>query len=377
MTQPIQMVDLVGQYHDLQPELDAAIRGVLEHGQYIGGKEVEMLETELVSYTRAQACITCANGTDALLLALMALDIHVGDEVIVPDFTFAAPAEATALLGATPVFADVRGDTMLIDPDDVTRKITGRTRAIIAVHLFGQCAEMEALEAIANQHGLQLIEDGAQALGAEYTYSNGQTKQATTMGAIGCTSFFPTKNLGCYGDGGAVFTRDPLLAEKIRCLAHHGMKRKYHHELVGINSRLDALQAAILRVKLRHLDEHIAARQRAAARYDSLLANIPGITLPARAEHSTHTYHQYVIQLPNRDEVRQRLSEQGVPTMVYYPESLHTQPAYKNETLRYENEDIWKSDKLCQHVLALPIHTQITEQEQTRIACLLSELTKD
>lgn len=381
------MCDLAGQYRRLQGEIDEAISRVLTGGVYIGGEEVSQLEAELCRYTGAEACVTCGNGTDALVLAMRALEIGEGDEVIVPDFTFAAPAEAAAIVGAKVVFADVLPDTMTIDPEQVRRLITPQTKAIVAVHLFGQCCDMESLGAIASQHHLYLIEDGAQALGAEYAYRNGQTKQALTMGMVGCTSFFPTKNLGCYGDGGAVMTNDEELAARVRQLAHHGCKTKYHHELIGMNSRLDALQAAVLRVKLRHLDEDLAARKAAAERYDTLLAGIDGIVLPTRGEQRTHTFHQYVIKVESsvkckvesvksRDLLRAKLAEAGIPTMVYYPEPLHEQPAFgKVEKLKVEKLNPFPvATRLTQTVLALPMHTELTIEQQTQIACQLSDL---
>lgn len=371
--QKIHMVDLVGQYQDLKSEIDAAIADVLSAGQYIGGRQVSALEEALCRYTGAQACVTCGNGTDALVLAMRALEIGTGDEVIVPDYTFAAPAEAAALVGAKPVFADVSEATMLIDPTKVEALITPRTKAIVAVHLFGQCCDMDVLQDIARRHGLYLIEDGAQALGSRFTGADGVVRQALTMGTIGCTSFFPTKNLGCYGDGGAVLTNDSTLADRVRCIAHHGTIRKYHHEQVGTNSRLDTLQAAILLAKLPHLDAHIGARMEAAARYDRMLSGIEGITIPQHAPHSTHTYHQYVIRIEgDRDAIRQGLSEQGIPTMIYYPETLHTQPAYGGTGA----SDEWVSDRLCRTTLALPMHTQLTEQQQNHIVCHLSDLIR-
>lgn len=377
------MCNLTGQYARLKSEIDEAIARVIAGGHYIGGPEVGMLEEELCRYTGAKACVTCANGTDALALAMRALEIGEGDEVIVPDFTFAAPAEAAMSIGAKAIFADVKADTMTIDPEQVRRLITPQTKAIVAVHLFGQCCDMESLEAIASEHHLYLIEDGAQALGAQYTYRNGQTRQALTMGTIGCTSFFPTKNLGCFGDGGAVLTNDEVLAERVRCLARHGMRRKYHHDMIGMNSRLDTLQAAILLVKLRHLSEDLKARQAAAARYDSLLAGHEGLILPIRGEQRTHTFHQYVVKVESgvkckvesvksRDYLREKLKEAGIPTMVYYPETLHEQPAYsKVEKLNDIESTFPVSSRLVETVLALPMHTELTQDEQEQIVCHL------
>ncbi|WP_187263700.1 DegT/DnrJ/EryC1/StrS family aminotransferase [Pontibacter beigongshangensis] len=359
----IQMVDLQRQYLALKKEIDAAMSGVLEKAAFINGPEVALFAKELAAYTGAKHAITCANGTDALQLALMALDLKPGDEVIVPTFTYVATAEVIALLGLTPVFADVDPATFMLTAAGIEKAISSRTKAVVPVHLFGQCAGMEQILAVAQAHQLFVIEDTAQALGAAYTFSDGTTKQAGTMGHLGTTSFFPSKNLGCYGDGGALLVQDDALAEKLSMLANHGQKVKYHHDLVGINSRLDTLQAAILRVKLPYLDAYSSRRNRSAEFYDQALSGLSGIKIPKRAENSSHVFHQYTLTCAgvSRERLRSYLQEKGIPSMVYYPVPLHRQKAYAHYKQAPEGYPV--SEQLCAQVLSLPIHTEQDEEQ--------------
>lgn len=361
----IQMCDLTSQYQHIQQDIDQAIRRVLDSGAYVKGPIVSELEQHLARWTGAQHVITCGNGTDALQIALMALDLQPGDEVITPTFTFIATAEVVALLGLTPVVVDVDPDTMNMDIEAVRHAITPRTKAIVPVHLFGQCADMEALMQLADEHHLFVVEDGCQAIGAEYTFSDGHKAQAMTMGHIGCTSFFPSKNLGCYGDGGAMFTNDDALAERMRQIANHGCKVRYHHDIIGVNSRLDSIQAAILDVKLAHLSDYIAARQRAAAYYDQAFAGCEAVLIPGRQPHSTHVFHQYTLRIvagrDKRDELQARLKEAGIPAMIYYPVPLHMQKAYRDE--RYHEGDFPAAERLADTVLSLPMHTELDEEQ--------------
>ncbi|MCB0817668.1 MAG: DegT/DnrJ/EryC1/StrS family aminotransferase, partial [Flavobacteriales bacterium] len=293
---PIQMVDLVGQYEKIQEEVDRAILDVVRSSAFINGPEVKDFEQELAAYLGVKHAIGCANGTDALQIAMMALDLQPGDEVITPSFTFVATVEVVALLGLKPIFAEVLPGTFNMDPDDVRRKITPRTKAIVPVHLFGQTADMGAMMAIAREHGLKVIEDNCQAVGSDYTLPDGSVRKAGTIGDIGTTSFFPSKNLGCYGDGGAIFTNDDELAKRLRQVCNHGSEVRYYHDVVGVNSRLDSIQAAVLRIKLRHLDAYIQARQAAAAAYDEAFAQVPQLRIPERDPKSTHVFHQYTLR---------------------------------------------------------------------------------
>ena len=357
------MVDLQRQYLKIKPEMDAAIQAVIDSAAFVKGAQVEQFAEHLAAYTGAKHVIPAANGTEALQIALMALGLKPGDEVITPTFTFIATAEVVALLGLTPVVVDVDWGTMNMSVEAVRRAITPRTKAIVPVHLFGQCAEMEPLLALAREHNLFVVEDTAQAIGARYTFSDGTTAQAGTMGEIGCTSFFPSKNLGCYGDGGALFTNDDELARKIRTIANHGMTVRYHHDMIGVNSRLDTIQAAILDTKLPHLDEYIAARQRAAAYYDRAFAGCDRILVPERNAHSTHVFHQYTLRIvgADRDAVRQALTEAGVPAMIYYPIPLHLQKAYQDP--RYKAGDFPVAERLAGCVLSLPMHTELDDEQ--------------
>ncbi len=365
---PIPMVDLVGQHARIQSELDQALLRASHQAAYIQGPDVAAFAGELSAYLgEGVYTIPCANGTDALQIALMSLGLQPGDEVITATFTYVATAEVIALLGLTPVLVDVDPDTFALNLDQVRLALTPRTKAIVPVHLYGQGVAMEDLLALAATAGVHVVEDSAQALGARYTLSDGRSMALGTLGIIGCTSFFPSKNLGCMGDGGALFTRDAALAEKIRMIANHGQKVKYRHDVVGCNSRLDTLQAAILRVKLRQLDEYAAARQRAAARYDAGLAGLEGIQTPVRRPESTHVYHQYTLRIAGglRDALAEHLKADGIPTMIYYPLPLHRQLAYQSK--RYSDQSFPVADQLCAEVLSLPMHTELTTQTQELI----------
>lgn len=359
----IQMVDLQSQYQKIKDEVDRGIQEVIDSAAFIKGASVSRFEQHLATYTGAKHVIPVGNGTDALQIALMALGLQPGDEVITPTFTFIATAEVVALLGLKPVVVDVDWDTMNISLNAVRRAITDKTKAIVPVHLFGQCAEMEGLLALAKEKGLYVVEDACQAIGAEYRFSDGTINQAGTMGDIGCTSFFPSKNLGCYGDGGAIFTNDDTLAAKMRAIANHGMVVRYYHEMVGVNSRLDSIQAAVLDVKLQYLDEYIASRQKAAAYYDKAFAGNEKILIPARSAQSTHVYHQYTLRLQgvDRDALRAELGDKGIPAMVYYPVPLHLQKAYRDD--RYAEGDFPVAERLSGCVLSLPMHTELDEEQ--------------
>lgn len=369
----LQMVDLQTQYQQIKPEIDAAISRVLQKGVFIGGEEVQAFATELGQFLGAEHVIPCANGTDALQIALMALGLQPGDEVITPSFTYIATTEVIALLGLTPVFVEVDPDTFCIDPTAIEAAITPRTKAIVPVHLYGQAANMEAIMQLAHKHQLFVVEDNAQAIGALYTFADGAQAQTGTIGHIGCTSFFPSKNLGCYGDGGALYTQDAQLAEKIRMIANHGQKVKYVHEVVGCNSRLDALQAAVLRVKLQKLNSYIAARQTVAAAYDAAFQNIASLSIPARNSNSTHVFHQYTLKVHSgqREALQQHLQALGVPTMIYYPIPAHKQHMFAQ--FGVSNLSLPVSEVLCTEVLSLPIHTEmLPEQQQYIIESVLS-----
>lgn len=363
ITRNIQMVDLKAQYERLKSDIDAGIREVIESTQFVKGPQVSRFQEHLAEYTGAKHVIAVGNGTDALQIALMALGLRPGDEVITPTFTFIATAEVVALLGLKPVVVDVDWGTMNMSVEAVRKAITPHTKAIVPVHLFGQCANMEPLLEIAREQGLYIVEDACQAIGARYTFTDGTVRQAGTMGHIGCTSFFPSKNLGCYGDGGALFTNDDALAEKIAAIANHGCKVRYHHDEVGVNSRLDSLQAAILDVKLRHLDEFTAARNRAAAYYDEVLGSDPRWLIPERQAHSTHVFHQYTLRMTgiDRDSVQQQLKEKGIPSMIYYPVPLHMQKAYRDA--RYKEGDFPVAEQLVRCVLSLPMHTELDNEQ--------------
>jgi UDP-2-acetamido-2-deoxy-ribo-hexuluronate aminotransferase len=357
----IQMVDLVSQYEKIKPEVDAAVAGVLSSAQFINGPEVKAFQSELEQYLGVGHVIPCANGTDALQIAMMALGLKPGDEVITASFTYVATAEVIALLGLSPVLVDVNPGTFNIDPSAVEKAITQRTKAIVPVHLFGQCADMEEIMAIARKHDLYVIEDTAQAIGAEYKFSDGTVKKAGTIGTVGCTSFFPSKNLGCYGDGGALYTNDEALAKKIRMIANHGQSVQYVHDSIGVNSRLDSVQAAVLRIKLRRLNDYAAARNKAAAFYDKAFENSPKIKTPERSKRSDHVFHQYTLQLEgvDRNKLREYLASREIPAMIYYPIPLHMQKAYIDP--RYKQGDFPVTEKLCSSVISLPMHTELDD----------------
>jgi UDP-2-acetamido-2-deoxy-ribo-hexuluronate aminotransferase len=359
----IPMVDLKTQYHHVKSEIDKAILDVVENTAFINGPAVKEFQTALEQYMQVKHVVNCANGTDALQITMMALDLKPGDEVITTSFTFVATVEVIALLQLTPVLVDALPGTYNIDPVALEKAITPKTKAIVPVHLFGQCADMESIMAIANKYNLYVIEDNCQAIGAYYTFSDGTRKQAGTMGHVGTTSFFPSKNLGCYGDGGAMFTNDDVLAEKLRMIANHGMKVRYYHDSIGVNSRLDTIQAAVLNIKLKHLDTYIANRQRAAAYYDNAFANHPNITIPARDPKSTHVFHQYTLVLKGVDRaaLQAKLQEKGIASMVYYPVPMHMQKAYTDP--RYKEGDFPVTEELSSNVMSLPMHTELTEEQ--------------
>ncbi len=365
--QNLQMVDLKRQYQKIKPEVDAAIQNILDTTAFINGKDVQLFGTELAAYLGVKHVIPCANGTDALQIALMALGLQPGDEVITASYTYIATVEVVALLRLKPVFVDVDADTFTMNIDSVKNAITPKTKAIIPVHLYGQSANMEPLMVLAQEHNIPVVEDNAQAIGGTYTFSDGRTVKTGSMGVIGCTSFFPSKNLGCYGDGGAMFTNDDALAEKLRMIANHGQKVRYYHEMVGCNSRLDSIQAAVLRIKLRKLDEYCIARRAAADYYDNAFKNHPDIRTPYRAPYAYHVFHQYTLQLSNvnRDQVSEKLAERKVPNMIYYPVPCHKQNMLKDfGGLDYQ---LPVTDMLQDCVISLPIHTELTEEELSYI----------
>ncbi len=361
------MVDLVTQHQKIQAELEDAILSVVRSAAYIKGPDVKLFETELATAIGANHVIGCANGTDALQVALMALDLPADAEIIVPSFNYVATAEVISLLKLTPVFVDVHLDTYQIDVAKIEAAITPKTKVIMPVHLFGQCADMEPILALAAKHNLYVIEDTAQAISAEYTFSDGTVKKAGTMGHVGTTSFFPSKNLGCMGDGGAIFCNDDALADRLKTIANHGQRQLYLFERVGVNSRLDTIQAAVLRVKLRYLDGYNAARQKAADTYRELLAPYSDIIVPATVSNSTHVYHQYVLRLAkgNRNQVKKLMDGYGIPTMIYYPFPLNLQEAF---AYLGQGEGLFPiSEQLCHEVIALPMHTELSHEQQARI----------
>ena len=357
------MVDLKSQYLKIKPEIDAAILDVIDSTAFINGPTVKNFQQNLESYLGVKHVIPCGNGTDALQIAMMALNLQPGDEVITTTFTFIATAEVIALLRLTPVCVDVDSDTMNISIDALEKAITPKTKAIVPVHLFGQSANMEAIMKIAVKHKLFVIEDACQAIGADYYFSDGSAKKAGTIGDIGCTSFFPSKNLGCYGDGGAIFTNNDELAHQMRGIVNHGMFVRYYHDLVGVNSRLDSIQAAILDIKLKHLDEYAKARQNAASFYNNAFANHPNLITPITASYTSHVFHQYTLVLKNTDRAKliEFMNEKQIPVMIYYPVPLHKQKAYLDP--RYQNGDFPVSEYLSDSVISLPMHTELTEEQ--------------
>lgn len=371
----IQMVDLQSQYQKIKNEVDEKVLNVMQSAQFINGPEVQNFQKELEKYLDVKNVIPCANGTDALQIALMALDLKDGDEVITADFTFAATVEVIHLLKLKSVLVDVDYDTFNIDIDKLKAAITPKTKAIIPVHLFGQCANMEAVLEVAKEHNLYVIEDNCQGIGADYKFEDGTTKKSGTIGTIGVTSFFPSKNLGCYGDGGAIFTNDDELAYKMRGIVNHGMYKRYYHDEVGVNSRLDSVQAAVLRVKLPLLDAYNAARRSAADYYDKAFANNPNILTPKRAVNSTHVFHQYTLRILNgkRNDLQAFLAEKEIPAMIYYPVALRKQKAYYQES---NDADFVNTDKLLDQVISLPMHTELDEEQLKLITDSVLEFMK-
>ncbi len=365
MVNSIKMVDLNGQYLKIKGDIDQAIQEVINASAFINGKAVESFSTELADYLNVKYVVPCANGTDALQIAYQSLGLKPGDEVIMPTFNYVASAEAAALLGLKPVFVDVWDDSFTLNENLIIQRITPATKAIVAVHLFGQSANMEAIIEIATRFGLKVIEDNAQSLGSTYTFSNWKTQMTGTMGDINIHSFFPTKNLGCFGDGGAISTNNKELAQRASMISRHGQGQKYAYEMIGCNSRLDTIQAAILRVKLRYMDSYIRKRIEAGSYYTQLLKDNSQITTPISGKSTKHTYNQYVIKIANRDLVKENLVHSAIPTMIYYPSPLHLQKAYAY--LGYREGDFPVAEKLCTEVLALPIHTELTHEEQDYI----------
>ncbi len=357
------MVDLKRQYQKIKPGIDQALSRVIETTAFIQGEEVRLFARELGDYLGGVEVIPCGNGTDALQIALMSLGLKPGDEVLSPSFTYIATVEVIALLGLQPVFVDVDPDYFTMDPESLKSRISPKTKAIIPVHLYGQSAPMEEILSIAAEHGLAVVEDNAQALGGSYRFSDGRVAKTGTMGNIGCTSFFPSKNLGAYGDGGALFTRDTDKARQLNMIANHGQRQRYHHEIIGCNSRLDSMQAAILRVKLPHLDEYSQARKKAAAYYDQALAGIAGLQCPRVAPYADHVYHQYTLKLEgyDRDKVQANLAEKGIPTMIYYPIACHRQPML--EEIQNSPAQVPVTEILSRQVISLPMHTELDEEE--------------
>ena len=360
----LQMVDLKGQYQKIKVDVDQAIQEVIDSTAFINGPQVSEFQADLEQYLGVKKVVTCANGTDALQIALMALGLEPGDEVIVPCFTYVATAEVIALLRLKPVMVDVDPSSYNVTAEIIEKAITPKTKAVVPVHLFGQCADMESILRVAKKHKLFVVEDAAQALGAEYTFADGSTKKAGTMGDVGCTSFFPSKNLGCYGDGGALMTNDEQLADTIRKIANHGQAKKYYHDVVGVNSRLDTLQASILKVKLRQLDKYAEARNAAATFYDESFAGLDWLTTPKRSANSSHVFNQYTLKIDpsiDRDEFKKYLADQKVPSMVYYPVPLNHQNAFKTEDSQAQSFPV--SEALCKQVISLPIHTEMTGEQ--------------
>ncbi len=369
----IQMVDLQSQYLKIKDEIDAGIQEVVDSCAFVNGPAVKGFQADLEDYLGVKHVIPCANGTDALQVSMMALGLKPGDEVITTSFTFIATAEVIALLGLTPVLVDVEHDTFNIDPAAVEKAITPKTKAIVPVHLFGQCADMEALQKIADKHKLFIIEDACQAIGADYIFNDGSKKKAGTIGEIGCTSFFPSKNLGCYGDGGAIFTNDDKLADEMRSVVNHGMKVRYYHDIIGVNSRLDSIQAAILKVKLQHLDEYADERRRAADHYDKAFKDYPQLKTPVRWDKTTHVFHQYTLVTEGIDRaaLQQHLMSKDVPAMIYYPVPLHMQKAYLDP--RYKEGDFPVTEMLSEKVISLPMSTELDDEQLEHITSSVIE----
>ena len=364
---PIQMVDTKTQYVKIKAEVDAAVLAVMDSSRFIGGQVVASFADNLGAYHQAKYTIPCANGTDALQIAMMALGLQAGDEIITPSFTYIATVEVAALLGIKPIFVEVNTKTFCIDPAVIEQAITPRTKAIVPVHLYGHAADMESIMAIAHKHNLFVIEDNAQAIGNNYTFSDGTSKKTGSIGHIGCTSFYPSKNLGAFGDGGAIFTNNDELAVKLRMIASHGQSRQYYHDVIGCNSRLDAMQAAILDIKLKKLDEYIAARRQAASYYNLALSNNPKITVPFSAKNNQHVYHQYTLILHgvDRDGLNKHLAEHNIPSMIYYPIAAHKQKMF--DAFGGASYNLPNTDWLTERVISLPMHTELDEEQQAFI----------
>lgn len=365
------MVDLKGQYLKIKDQIDSSIAAVIDSTAFINGPAVKNFQENLEKYLDVKHVIPCANGTDALTVAMMALNLKPGDEVITTSFTFIATAEVIALLGLTPVVVDVDPDTFNIDPKAIERAITPKTKAVVPVHLFGQCADMEAIMEIAEKHNLYVIEDACQSIGADYIYKDGTHKKSGTIGHVGCTSFFPSKNLGCYGDGGAIFTNDDEIAKMLRVMVNHGMTVRYYHDYIGVNSRLDSIQAAVLDVKLKYLDQYNEARSKAAAYYNNAFANNPKLKTPVTSNHSTHVFHQYTLVTSgiDRNALTEHMAQHQVPAMIYYPVPLHMQKAYLDP--RYKEGDFPVTEHLCKTVVSLPMHTELDEEQLNFITTTL------
>jgi dTDP-4-amino-4,6-dideoxygalactose transaminase len=369
----IQMVDLMTQYEKIKPAVDTAIQNVISNALFINGPDVAAFQSELETYLGVKHVIPCANGTDALQIALMALGLKPGDEVITPSFTYIATTEVMALLGLKPVFVEVDKDTFCIDPENIKSAITSKTKAIVPVHLYGQAADIDRILAIADEFGLAVVEDNAQAIGCDYHHQDGRISKTGTIGTIGCTSFFPSKNLGCYGDGGAICTNDDELAAQMRMIANHGQSKRYFHDVVGCNSRLDTIQAAVLRIKLRELDNYISARRKAADYYDQYFASFSQIQTPVRNSNSKHVFHQYTLQLEgiDRNEMSAYLAEKDIPTMIYYPVPAHRQKMFS--AFGSENTNLPVTDWLTERVLSLPIHTELQDEQLEYICSAIKE----
>lgn len=372
----IELVDLKTQYDKIRGDIDQAINEVLNTTSFINGPAVKAFKQNLSAFLNNAEVIPCANGTDALQICMMVLDLKPGDEIILPAFTYAATAEVIGLLGMVPKFVDVDPNTFNVDPTQVEKGITSKTKAIVPVHLFGQSADMEPLLNVAQKHGISIIEDAAQAIGAQYTFSNNQTKYCGLMGELGSTSFFPSKNLGCYGDGGAIFARNAELANAAQMIANHGQSKLYYHDRIGVNSRLDSIQAAILNVKLKHLNTYTASRQKAAGMYDERLADIEQIKTPFRVSNSTHVFHQYTLTVldGSRDELAKKLEQENIPNKIYYPVPLHFQKAYNQKG--YKKGDLPISEKLCDSVLSLPMHSELDEEQIDHICSVIKKIYK-
>ncbi len=372
---PLQMVDTKSQYLKIKKEVDAAVIAVMESSQFIGGKPVNDFAENLAKYNGSKHVIPCANGTDALQIAMMALGLQPGDEVITPSFTYIATVEVAALLNIKPVFVEVDKRTFCIDPEAIEKAITPKTKAIIPVHLYGHAAEMEAIMRIAAKHNLFVIEDNAQAIGNDYVFSDGATKKTGSIGHIGCTSFYPSKNLGAFGDGGAIFTDDDALAVQLKMIASHGQSKRYYHDVVGCNSRLDTIQAAILDIKLKHLDEYITARRKAADYYDAAFKGNKKIETAFRKENNNHVFHQYTLILHDvdRDALNSFLADNGVPSMIYYPVPAHKQKMF--DAFGGSDFVLPVTDWLTERVISLPIHTELDEEQQAFIVSKVLEFT--